>query len=145
MVARNLFGQFHVTPTPTAMKEAYALFPRYGDYQELRKQALKLAFWPNGSLSASGSVCDLNWEEIDGMKAPRACELRVDDTIGGMNNLRVIFYVFDKKLVLAGDVLPRLWTIGVMQKKTQRFSPNDLRTFAARVTIIRRRNYIDYL
>jgi hypothetical protein len=145
MGATNLFGQFHVTPTTTGMKEAADLFPKYGDYQELRKHALKLAFWPNASRGSSGLVCDLNWEEIDGMKAPRACELRIDDVIGGMNNLRLIFYVFSKTLVLPGDVLPRLWTIGVMQKKTQRFSANDLRTFAARVTIIRKRTYSDYL
>ncbi|MFO0867481.1 MAG: hypothetical protein U0935_00915 [Pirellulales bacterium] len=86
----------------------------------------------------------MNWEEISGMKDPRACELRIDDEIGGFDNLRVIFYVFSHDLVLPGDVLPRLWTIGVMQKKTQRFSPNDLRTFAARVAIIRTRNYGNY-
>ena len=140
----NPYGQFHVTPTPTAMKEAADLFPKYGHYQELRQHALKLAFWPNGSKGSSG-LPRLNWEEIDAMQSPRACELRIDDTIGGMNNLRVIFYVFKKALVLPGDVLPRLWTIGVMQKKTQRFSPNDLRTFQARITIIRRRIYSEYL
>ena len=145
MAATNLFGQFHVTPTPSGMRDAADLFPKYGDYQELRKHALKLAFWPNGVDEQSGLVCDLNWEEISGMKAPRACELRIEDRIGGMNNLRVIFYVFSKTLILPGDVLPRLWTIGVMQKKTQRFSANDLRTFAAKVTIIRKRTYGDYL
>jgi hypothetical protein len=140
----NLFGHFHVTPTFSAMREAQKLFPRYGDYQELRKHALKLAFWPRGG-TPSGQVCDLDWEEIDGMAPPRACELRIDDVIGGFNNLRILFYVFDETLVLPDDVLPRLWTIGVMQKKTRRWTVNNLKTFRSRVIILRTRNYADYV
>jgi hypothetical protein len=122
------------------MKEAFDLFPHYGDYQEVRSHALKLAHWPGGE-TETGQVCDLDWEEITGMRAPKACELRIDDVIGGHNNLRVIFFVPKPAVVLPGDVLPRLWTIGVMQKKTQRFSNNDLATFAARVMLIRKRKY----
>ncbi len=143
-MAGNLFGSFHVTPTFTAMKEAHDLFHKYGDYQELRRHALKLAFWPQGRPDA-GQAGDLDWEEIKAMPAPRACELRIDDVIGGFNNLRVIFYVFHPVVVRPGEKLPRLWTIGVMQKKTQRFSANDLRTFKARVTVLRRREYSNYL
>jgi hypothetical protein len=141
----RLFGHYHVTPTHTAMKEAYDLFRNYGDYQEARKHALKLAFWPIEHAEHSGKVIDLDWDEIIAMPAPRASELRIDDVIGGHDNLRIIFYAFDKKIVLPGDVMPRLFTIGVMQKKTKRFSNNDVRTFRARVTIIRRRYYSEYL
>jgi hypothetical protein len=144
-MSSDLFGHYHVTPTPTAMKEAHDLFRNYGDYQEARKHALKLAFWPQENAEHSGRVIDLDWDEIIAMKQPRANELRIDDEIGGHDNLRVIFYAFERTIVLPGDVLPRLFTIGVMQKKTQRFSNNDLRTFQARVAIIRRRYYSDYL
>jgi hypothetical protein len=141
-----LFGDYHVTPTPTALKEAMDLFLRYGDYQELRRHALKLAFWPKSdAIGAGGMVCDLDWEEIKGMVAPKACELRIDDAINGYNNLRVIFYVFEKTIVLDGDIKPRLWVIGVMQKKTQRFSNANLRIFSARVKILRLRKYADHL
>ncbi len=75
------------------------------------------------------------------MSAPKACELRIDDVIAGFNNLRIIFYVYDKQLILPGDVLPRLWTISVLQKKTRRWTPNDLKTFRARVVILRNRKY----
>jgi hypothetical protein len=136
----NLFGNYHVTPSPTALREAHDLFPRYGDYQEARSHALKLAYWP-GTATESGQVVDLNWEEITGMRAPKACELRIDDTIGGFNNLRIIFYVPKPAIVLPGDALPRIWTIGVLQKKTQRFSNYDLATFAARVKLLRLRWY----
>lgn len=139
-MASNLFGQFHVTPTPTALKEALGLFPNYGDYQELRRHALKLAYWPRG-FDGAGSVGDLDWETIVGMAGPKACELRIDDVIGGLDNLRVIFYVHEPVLVRPGDQLPRLWTIGVMQKKTQRFTTFDLRMFASRVAVVRQRHY----
>lgn len=140
----NLYGRFHVTPTCTALREAVGLFPRYGDYQELRSHALKLAFWPGGQ-STGGEVEDLDWDTITGMRAPKACELRIDDTIGGLDNLRVIFYVFDNQIVREGDAMPRLWTIGVMQKKTRRFTTFDLSAFAARVAILRQREYGDYI
>jgi hypothetical protein len=126
------------------MREAGNLFPKYGDYQEVRKQALKLAFWPSGEQRV-GQVGDLNWEEIAGMAAPKACELRIDEVIGGFNNLRVIFYVFSKSIVLPNDAMPRLWTIAILQKKTPRWSDNDLRTFRARVVILRQRKYANYL
>ena len=80
----ELFGHYHVTPTHTAMKEAFDLFRKYGDYQEARKHALKLAFWPQDQAEHSGKVIDLDWDSIIAMSAPRACELRVDDEIGGL-------------------------------------------------------------
>ncbi len=140
----DLFGDYHVTPTSSAIKDAQCLFPRFGAYQELRRQALKLAFWPSGK-ALSGSVEDLDWEELIGMPKPRAHELRIDDEIGGYDNLRIIFYLFEKKIILPGDVLPRLWVISVMQKKTQRFSQNDFDTFAARIKIVRKRYYHDHI
>jgi hypothetical protein len=140
-----LFGDYHVTPTPTALKEAQDLFPRYGDYQEVRKHALKLAFWPKGESGAGGMVVDMDWEEIKGMNGPKAYELRIDDQIGGFNNLRLIFYVFEKDIVLPKDTIPRLWVISILQKKTERFSKKHLRIFSGRVKIVRQRKYFDYL
>lgn len=141
----KLFGQFQVKPTNSAFSDARSLFPRVRDYQELRRQALKLAFWPSGETTVSGQVCDLDWDIISGMSHPKAYELRIDDEIGGFNNLRLIFYVFRKDLTLPGDLLPRLWILAAMQKKTQRFSVQNLKTFAARVTLIQQRWYREYL
>lgn len=140
----KLFGEFHVTPISSALKDAESLLPKFKDYQELRRHPLKLAFWPTGK-SISGKVEDLDWEELIGMEQPRANELRIDDEIGGQNNLRIIFYLFEKKIILPGDVLPRLWIVSVLQKKTQRFSKNDFDTFSSRIKIVRIRNYRDHL
>lgn len=135
---RGLFGNYYVKPTFSAIRDAERLFPRYGDYQEARRHALKLAYWPGG-VAESGQVMDLDWESIKGMPAPRANELRISDTIGGHNNLRIIFWVANT--VLKGDSLPRIWTVAVLQKKTMKFSDFDLRTFSARVKILRQREY----
>jgi len=62
----KLFGQFQVKPTSSAFADARSLFPRVRDYQELRRQALKLALWPSGE-TVSGQVCDLDWDIISGM------------------------------------------------------------------------------
>lgn len=144
-MASSLFGYYHVTPTATAMREAFNLFPKYGDYQEARMHALKLAFWPQKNAEHSGKVIDLDWDQIIGMQSPRAYELRIDDKIGGHDNLRLIFYAFESDVVLPDDTMPRIFTIGVMQKKTQRFSNNDLKTFKARVAIVRRRFYSEFI
>jgi hypothetical protein len=141
----TLFGDYHVTPTPSAIKEAEGLFPRFGEYQEVRRHALKLAYWPKRRGETGGIVGDMDWEEIKGMSGPKACELRIDDNIGGYNNLRLIFYVFEKNIVLPGDVLPRLWVMSIMQKKVERFTNTMLRIFSGKVQIIRQRKYFDYL
>lgn len=59
---------------------------------ELRRQTLKLRFWPdNHPEDERGQVVDLNWDWIRSMPSLRTGELRIDDTISGNNNLRVIF------------------------------------------------------
>jgi hypothetical protein len=141
----SLFGDYHVTPTHTALKEAQDLFPHFRDYQELRRHALKLAFWPKEPVGSGGMIIDMDWEEIRGMQGPKACELRIADRIGGFNNLRLVFYTFERKIVLPGDSLPRLWVLAAMQKKTERFSNNQLRIFSSRVTILRQRKYYDHI
>jgi len=133
-----LFGRYYVKPTASAIRDAQDLFPRYRHYQEARRHALKLAFWP-GFDGGGGIVEDLHWSWIDGMGEPRAGELRIHETIGGHNNLRIIFYV--STIVLPQDTMPRIWTLAVMQKKRTRFDSHDLSTFRGRLTILLQRHY----
>jgi hypothetical protein len=134
----DLFGRYYVKPTFSAIQDAQDLFPKFRHYQEARRHALKLAFWP-GFDGGGGLVEDLHWSWIDGMGEPRAGELRVHQTIGGHNNLRIIFHV--SKVLLPNDPLPRIWTIAVMQKKTEKFEKEDLKTFQARLKILLKRFY----
>ena len=138
-MSARLIGNYYVKPTFAAIRDAFALFPRFGDYQEARRHALKLAFWPGGSRGQSGKVMDLDWEWIKGLGNLRVGELRISDVIGGHNNLRIIFYVSD--VVLAGDPLPRIWTLAVLQKKSNKFTSRDLQVFRARLIVLRKRTY----
>jgi len=138
-VANGLFGNFYVVPTPSAVKDGMDLFPKYGDYQEARRQILKLAFWPRAGDSGSDQVQDLDWEWVKGLGEHKVGELRIADRIGGYDNLRVIFHVTD--VVLKGDPMPRIWVISVLQKKSQKFTARDLQTFKGRVRILRHRHY----
>lgn len=134
----DLFGRYYVKPTASAIRDALDLFPKFRHYQEARRHALKLAFWP-GFDDGGGLVEDLHWSWIDGMENPRAGELRIHETIGRHDNLRVIFHV--SKIVLPKDTMPRIWILAVMQKKTQRFDSHDLQTFRGRLVILLKRNY----
>ena len=134
----ELFGRYYVKPTMSAVRDAQDLFPKYRHYQEARRHALKLAFWP-GFDGGGGVVEDLHWSWIDGMQEPRAAELRIHETIGGHDNLRVIFHV--SKIVLPQDNMPRIWTLAVMQKKTTRFDSHDLKIFRGRLVILLARYY----
>jgi hypothetical protein len=135
----GLRGNYHVKPTPSTIRDAMGLFPKYGDYQEARRHAKKLMFWPSGEDQDSGRVVDLDWEWVKALKGTRTGELRIDDVIGGHNNLRVIFHVADE--VLSGDPLPKIWIIAVLQKKSNHFTANDIATFRGRLTILKKRYY----
>lgn len=138
-MGKGLSGNYHVKPTPAAIRDAMDLFHRYGDYQEVRRHALKLRFWPSGQDKDRWQVVDLDWEWIRSMKGSKVGELRIDDVIAGHNNLRLIFFVSD--VILSGDPLPRIWVLAAMQKKSMDFTANDLRTFQARLAILKKRTY----
>jgi hypothetical protein len=134
----NLDGRYYVVPTYSAIRDAGLLFPKYRHYQETRRHALKLAFWP-GFDDEGDTVEDLHWSWIDGMGEPRAAELRIHETIGGHDNLRIIFHV--AKEPLPTDPMPRIWVLSVLQKKNNRFNHYDLKTFRARLVVLLKRYY----
>jgi hypothetical protein len=81
-VGNELFGDYHVRPTGSAIRDARRLFPRYRDYQQARKHALKLAYWPR--LTEEGSlVVDMEWEWITSLREEGIGELKLRDQIGG--------------------------------------------------------------
>ncbi len=67
--------------------------------------------------------------------------MRIEETIGGYDNLRVIFFVAAR--ALKGEPLPRIWIMSAFQKKTERFSANELRAFTAGKKLIIKRFYAD--
>lgn len=70
------------------------------------------------------------------MKGKHVGELRIHDTLGDCDNLRVIF--FDPEIT---EPLPVIWVLAVMQKKSDDFSKANIANFKARRTMVLQRFY----
>jgi hypothetical protein len=135
----GLVGAYMIRPIRPAFQEATRLFPRPGNYFELKHQALKLRHWPGTPASVpSGQVLDLDWDWIKAMPSQRVGELRVDDEIAGHDNLRLIFYVGEKGVATP---LPIIWILAVLQKKRQDFTKFNIQTFEGRRILVDERFY----
>lgn len=141
MAGEGLTGSCRVRAIRSARSEAEKLFPRVSDRMEIRAQALKLRYWPvKHPTDSAGQILDLDWSWIRSLPGLRVGELRVADTIGGQDNVRIIF--FDGGPTDC-DPLPTIWVIRVMQKKRDDFSCNDIQIFKARRTLVNERFYKD--
>ena len=60
-------------------------------------------------------------------------ELRVHDTIGGNDNLRIVFFVGDESI---REPLPMIWILAVIQKRRDDFSRHQIAVFKARRTLV---------
>ena len=59
----------------------------------MKEDALKLRFWPEHEPEDdNGELLDLDWSWIKALRGLHVGELRIHDTIGGCDNLRVIFF-----------------------------------------------------
>jgi len=84
----------------------------------------------------------LTYEKIKARPGKGLYELRLDDTIGGHSNIRVIFLVPpDDWQPLQKMPLPVIWVIEAYPKKRQDFSKFDLNRFDAGRAIVRERFY----
>jgi hypothetical protein len=90
-----------------------------------------------GSLATKGQILDLDWSWIKALKGRGIGELRINDTIGGCDNLRVIF--FDPGI--ATEPLPTLWILSVFQKKRDDFTKAQIINFRNRSLLILQRFY----
>lgn len=139
MDGEHLTGNYRVRAIGPAMQEAWRLCRRMRDNIALRRQALKLRYWPeNHPLSDSGQIIDLDWSWIRSLPKQSVGELRVHETIAGNDNLRIIFFVGDRKVL---DPLPVIWILRVMQKRRNDFSRNDVSIFKARRALVIERFY----
>ena len=97
---------------------------------ELRSHILKLRYWPTKNpTDDTGQLLDLNWGWVKSLKGSQIGELRIDDVIGGRENLRVIFAVLEKA---DADPMPVICALHVIQKKRADFSAAELAVFWAR-------------
>ncbi|MEX1040025.1 MAG: hypothetical protein WDZ51_05320 [Pirellulaceae bacterium] len=131
----NLSGRFHVRMLRDALRDAQHWIPRTGDLAVLRRHSLKLRFWP-GNLpdDTTGLTADLDWSWIRALKGQghEIGELRIHETIGGCDNLRVIFY---RRSTREGE-LPTIWIIAVFQKKRDDFTSHQFKIFKGRKALV---------
>ena len=133
----ELTGRYLVRAGRWAFQEAHKWLPRARDRAELRRHALKLRFWPGYNPDDdAGQLLDLDWSWIKSLPGKRIGELRIDDAIGGCDNLRVIF--FAPSIV---SEVPMLWVLSVFQKKRNDFTKAQIRNFDMRRRIILERFY----
>jgi hypothetical protein len=139
MSADNLTGSFYVRRLGAANDDADRLFRRTRDWAALRRQALKLRYWPSPrTTESSGQVVDLDWSMIRALPDLKIGELRVHETIGGHDNLRIIFFVGP-----SSDRYPKtcIWVLAVMQKKRDDFTAAQIANFKGRRRIVLTRYY----
>ncbi len=139
----NLTGRYRVRIFRPAFDQVRKLCHTTRDCMELRRQTLKLRFWPdNYPEDERGEVVDLNWDWIRSMPSLKTGELRIDDTISGNNNLRVIFFVGDAEIK---EPLPMIWVLNVFQKKRDDFTSSQIKIFKAQRQLVIERFYTNPL
>lgn len=140
MSGENLTGSFRVRAIWPAFADVNGLFKNSRDKISVRRHSLKLRYWPEKHPEDvdSGQVLDLDWSWVRSLPGLKIGELRIQDVIGGHDNLRVIFFEGDSAV---REPLPMLWVIRVMQKKRDDFSKHDLTIFKARRLLVVERFY----
>ena len=141
-LGKYLTGSYRVRALQPAIADANRLLDRCRDRMELRRHSLKLRYWPEKCTETeSGLVVDMDWSWVKSLPGMKVGELRIDDVIGGHENLRVIFFQGPSEI---RDPLPLIWIIRVMDKKRDDFSKNDLAIFRARRLLVLQRFYSNY-
>lgn len=134
----NLTGCRLVRALRPAFHDARHWLPRTKDRAELRRHSLKLRFWPSRApVADNGELLDLDWSWIKSLPGKRVGELRIADTIGGCDNLRVIFFDPD----IPSEPMPMVWVLAVLQKKQNDFSSMQIKNFKLRRTLVLERFY----
>lgn len=142
----SMTGTHYVRAVRPAFQDAHKWLPHKRDRALLRRQALKLRFWGDDrSTDEAGLVIDLNWDWVRALRGDRIGELRIDDEIGGFDNLRVITWHPTKPIPPSWDPtfqdVPHIWILSVFQKKRNDFTKANLQTFAARRDTVLERFY----
>lgn len=138
-LGKHLTGSYRVRVFRPAWNDVKRNLRTTRDMVEVRSHALKLRYWPESlPEDESGQLLDLNWSWIRALPGLNVGELRIDDVIGGHDNLRIIFFVGDPGVKLP---LPIIWVLQVLQKKRNDFTRANIDTFRARRTLVIERFY----
>src|SRR5882724_9933072 len=100
-----------------------------GDRFEVRRQALKLRFWDERHLHHPGMLFDHTYESIKSLSGLAVYEMRLDDTIGGHDNIRIVFFDPPKDwqpVVGVRRPIRVIWVLEAMPKRRDNWTSNDI-------------------
>jgi len=137
MKRMNDFGSHWLFPTATAINRSRLLLPKLRDRLIVKRHALNLAHFP--SMGEGYPSLEMDWSWIPGLEHERVGELRIDETIGGYDQLSVIFY--KANVHLPNEDRCRIWILSVLQKEGQGFGDPLIRAFAAARNLVVWRHY----
>jgi hypothetical protein len=136
----SLQGRNFVRFTRHGLQAARSLWPRTRDRFEVRRQALKLRFWDTRHDHPPGRLFDNTYESVKGLSD--IYEFRLDDTIGGLSNVRIILFDPPKDWQpFESRPMRIIWILEAFPKKRNDFSNNDLRRFKASRLMLAQRCY----
>lgn len=137
----GLTGTHLVRVLRSGLQSARHFWPKVGQRMEVRRNALKLRHW--GSRAGQG-VMDLSYESIKAMSGSGVYELRLDDEIGGLRNIRVLFFEApDAWKTNRHYPKPVLWVLEALPKRRQEWTVNDINRFWTKRGIVKERFYDD--
>ena len=137
-------GTNFVRCTRHGLQACRKLWPGAAARFEVRRQALKLRWWNDRHLHGNGCLFDLTYESIKSLPALGIYELRLDDTIGGLSNIRVVF--FDPPdawtpMVSQERPLPIVWALEALPKRRDGWTRNEIDRFRASRLLVKKRFY----
>jgi hypothetical protein len=119
-----------------------AYWSKIGDRFEVRRQALKLRFWDERHLHPPGMLFDHSYESIKSLPGLGVYELRLDDSIGGQSNIRLVFFDPPKAwrpLSEEARPLRTLWILEALPKRRNDWTSNEITRFRASRLLVRKR------
>jgi hypothetical protein len=137
----TITGTHFVRALRSAFQSAKYYWPKAKDRMEVRRQALKLRFWGiRAEADGNEMVLDVSYESIKALQGAGVYELRLEDEIGGVRNVRIIFFVPPEKWKPTAKMpLPTIWLLEAVAKKRNDWTTNDINRFRAKRQMIKER------
>lgn len=135
-------GTNFVRFTRHGLQAIRAYWAKIGDRFEVRRQALKLRFWDERHLHPPGMLFDHTYESIKSLPGLGIYELRLDDSIGGQSNIRLVFFDPPKDwrpLSEEARPLRTVWVLEALPKRRNNWTTNEITRFRASRLLIQKR------
>lgn len=99
-------------------------------------------FWDLRHNSPPGFLIDCTYEGIKGITNVKVYEMRLDGTIGGQSNIRVVFLDPPQEwvpLTRFRSALRNVWLLEIIPKRRDNWTTNDLNRFRGTSLIVQQK------